>query len=139
MSSNEITFIRYGKKELAFLFFAVVFVLTLLYFVFPKGFWTGLISGAIYLLMTFLSVPLKYVITTENRLESHFIFGKMERRTIKIDKILELKIQKMNQLTIKYNKEGFSQPTWAYQRLNNQDMKHIQHELLKRNPAIMLS
>lgn len=116
----------------------VVFVLSIIYFVLPKGFLTGLISGLIYVFVSFLIFPIKYVLTNENTLETYFLFGKRESRTVKVDAILEMRIEKLGKLIIRYMKEGYSQPTSTVLELGDQDIKNIQHELLKRNPQIVL-
>lgn len=138
MENRSVSFYRYGRKYFLLTILTIVFVAVLIYFVYPKGFWTGLASGGIYFLIILFVLPVKYVLTEENRLETYFIFGKMKSRDIEVDKILELQTKKRNQLTIKYNKNGFSQPTWSYLKLNNRDMKEMQQELLKRNNQISL-
>ncbi len=136
MKNNEITFVRYGKKEFVTLLLVVVFVLSIVYLVLPKGFFTALFSAIIYVFISFLIFPIKYVLTDENTLETHFLFGKRESKTIKIDTILEMRIEKIDQLLIRYRKEGFSQPASLVLELSDQNIKNVQHELLKRNPSI---
>ena len=57
----------------------------------------------------------------------------------KIDAVLEMRIEKIDKLIIRYMKEGFSQPTSTVLELSDQDIKNVQHELLKRNPNISLN
>ena len=78
------------------------------------------------------------MLTSENTLETHFLFGKRESKIIKIDAVLEMRIEKIDKLIIRYMKEGFSQPTSTVLELSDQDIKNVQHELLKRNPTISL-
>lgn len=139
MKNNEITFVRYGRKEFITLIIVVIFVLTIIFLVLPKGFLTGLISAVIYVFISFLIFPIKYVLTDENTLETHFLFGRRESRTIKVDAILEMKIEKIDRLLIRYKKEGYLQPASVVLELSDQDIKNVQHELLKRNPNISLN
>lgn len=129
---------RYGKKEFATLLIVVTFVLSISYMVLPKSFLTALISAVFYVFVSFLIFPLKYVMTSENTLETYFLFGRRKSRTIKIDTILEMKIEKIGQLTIRYMKDSSSQPASVVLELSDQDIKKVQHELLKRNPVISL-
>ena len=138
MKNNEITFVRYGKKKFIILIIVVLFVLTIIYLVLPKGFLTGLFSAVIYVFVSLLIFPIKYVLTSKNTLETHFLFGKRKSKTIKIDSILEMRIEKIDRLLIRYRKEGYSQPASLVLELSDQDIKNVQHELLKRNPAISL-
>jgi hypothetical protein len=139
MKNNEITFVRYGKKEFITLIIVAVFVLSIIYLVLPKGFLTGLLSAIIYVFVSFLIFPIKYVLTGDNTLETHFLFGKRKSKTIKIDEILEMRIEKIGRLIIRYKKDGYSQPASTVLELSDQDIKNVQHELLKRNPKISLN
>ncbi|WP_436415310.1 hypothetical protein [Petrimonas sp.] len=139
MKNNKITFVRYGRKEFLTLLIVVVLVLSIIYLVLPKGFFIALFSAIIYVFVLFLIFPIKYVLTSENTLETHFLFGKRESKIIKIDAVLEMRIEKIDKLIIRYMKEGFSQPTSTVLELSDQDIKNVQHELLKRNPNISLN
>ncbi|MDO5665610.1 MAG: hypothetical protein Q4G63_10200 [Bacteroidia bacterium] len=136
--NNNITFVRYRRKEFITLLIVVVFVLSIIYFVLPKGFLIGLITSMAYVFISFLIFPIKYVLTNENTLETYFLFGKRESRTVKADAILEMRIEKLGKLIIRYMKDGYSQPTSTVLELGDQDIKNIQHELLKRNPQILI-
>ncbi len=104
MKNNKITFVRYGRKELLTLLIVVVLVLSIIYLVLPKGFFIALFSAIIYVFVSFLIFPIKYVLTSENTLETHFLFGKRESKIIKIDAVLEMRIENIDKLIIRYMK-----------------------------------
>lgn len=139
MSYNEIFFPRYGKKEFLAYAILVLIVLGLIYLLYPKGFWSGLIAGVLYFVIMLFFMPTKYVLTTENTLETLFLFGKMKSRTIDLHKIGSAKIESPNKLQVKYYKEGYSQPSSVVLELEEKDAIDMQNELLKRNPQIALN
>lgn len=138
MSNNNITFVRYRTRDFIRLIIVVAFVLTFIYLVLPNGFFTGLFSAMVYVFISFLIFPIKYILTNKDTLETHFLFGKRKSKTIKVNSIMEMRIEKLGQLIIRYMKDGYSHPTSLIMELNDQDMKNVQHELLKRNPNIAL-
>ncbi len=133
---NELTFYSHGKKALFILIILIIVVLTVIYFVLPKGFLSALMTTVIFVLMAIFSLPIKYVLTDANTIEFHFLLGKVKSRTIRVDSIIETWV-KNNRLTIKYVKEGYSQPSSSILELEKRNIKKIQEELLKRNPNII--
>ena len=118
----------------------VVFVMAIIvfYMVFYRGFWGGLMGGGFYLLMMLFLIPRKFVLTIDNMLESHYIFGKMNNRTIDISKIEEISVEKPRQLSVKYMKDGYKHASTLILDLSEYDVKEMQHELFLRNPNIII-
>lgn len=138
MSMKSITFKNNAIKRFYALFLAFVVAIILVYFLFPESVIAASIGAGIYVLYMATFQIRKYVFTADNTIEFYHLFGKMKSRTVDIDAILEMRVEKMNLLRLRYTKKGYSQPTSAPLVLNDQDMKNAQHELLKRNPKISL-
>ncbi len=89
-------------------------------------------------LVMILFFPQKYVLSNENTIEFYHLFGRKKRLSVHIENISEITV-KPNKLSLDYRKEGFTYPLSLVLELSDTDMVEVQHELLKRNPAISLS
>lgn len=139
MSSENITYKNFAIRRFYAVLLGYGVAIMLVYFLFPKSIVAASIGGGIYVVYIAALQIRKYVFTADNTIEFYHLFGKMKSRTVDIDAILEVRVEKMNLLRLCYMNKGYSQPTSVPLELNDQDMKNAQHELLKRNPNIKIA
>lgn len=137
MKNQGLIFSNRQYKQI-FIVLAIIPVLLLpLYFLLPKGFFSGLFAAVLYLL---IYVPIMFAIHPKQYILKNGVlilnFLIRKNKVIAVEDITSIDVSGMKCLIIKYNKEGFVTPSSIKVIIPEIDLRVLQEELMKQNPGI---
>ena len=120
-------------KRVSLLTLLVVILLVVLYYLLPGSFISALIFSFIYVVFQLYIHPKEYVVG-HGKLIMRYLFRK--KKEIPVSDMLQMDISKISYLEIGYLPQGFTTPTRLKIFVSELDMREMQEELTRMNPAV---